>query len=45
MNRLPDMNNALITLDEDHITPAAARYIMQAVYDEDIFRLIKQTTK
>lgn len=32
MNRLPDANNALITMDEDHITPAAARFIMAAVY-------------
>jgi len=44
MNRLPDMNNALITLDEDHITPAAARYIMQAVYDEDISNKVKTVT-
>ena len=31
LNRIPGPENALTTLDEDHITPAAARYLVRAV--------------
>jgi peptidoglycan/LPS O-acetylase OafA/YrhL len=31
LNRVPGAENALTTLDEDHITPAAARYLVQGV--------------
>ena len=31
MNRLPGDENILVTLDEDHITPAAAKFIVNAV--------------
>ena len=46
MNRIPDTNNALITMDEDHITPAAARFIMAAVYRDVLSkRLSNQKSK
>jgi hypothetical protein len=35
LNRIPNTENALTTLDEDHITPAAARYLVQGL-SEDI---------
>lgn len=31
LNRIPNTENALTTLDEDHITPAAARYLVQGL--------------
>jgi hypothetical protein len=31
LNRIPGTENALTTLDQDHITPAAARYLVQGV--------------
>ncbi|WP_217425428.1 acyltransferase family protein [Polynucleobacter tropicus] len=32
LNRIPGVENALTTLDEDHITPAAARYLVRGMY-------------
>lgn len=31
LNRVPGTDNALTTLDEDHITPAAAKYLVQGL--------------
>lgn len=31
LNRIPGADNALTTLDQDHITPAAARYLVQGL--------------
>ena len=31
LNRVPGTDNALTTLDEDHITPAAARYLVKGL--------------
>jgi peptidoglycan/LPS O-acetylase OafA/YrhL len=42
MNRLPQSNNALITLDEDHITPAVARFIMDAVYRDAVAKMLDE---
>ena len=39
LNRLPGVDNALTTLDEDHITPAAARYLVQGVREAHLNKL------
>ena len=41
LNRIPDTDNALTTLDEDHITPAAGRYIVQGLNHDILIRLVK----
>jgi hypothetical protein len=42
LNRIPNTDNALTTLDEDHITPAAARYIVQGL-SADILKQVNST--
>lgn len=39
LNRVPGAENALTTLDEDHITPAAARYLVRGLSQADLNRL------
>ena len=41
LNRVPGAENALTTLDVDHITPAAARYLVQGVRNSTLATYIK----
>ncbi|QWD70684.1 acyltransferase family protein [Polynucleobacter sp. UB-Siik-W21] len=41
LNRMPGAENALTTLDEDHITPAAARYIVKGLNHDFLNALVK----
>jgi hypothetical protein len=41
LNRIPDTDNALTTLDEDHITPAAGRYVVQGLHQDILIKLVK----
>jgi peptidoglycan/LPS O-acetylase OafA/YrhL len=45
LNRIPGVDNALTTLDEDHLTPAAARYLIQGLRQSNLDELIYQTLK
>jgi hypothetical protein len=42
LNRLSGLDNALTTLDEDHITPAAAKYLVQGLRQEFLEHAISQ---
>ena len=44
LNRIPGTDNALTTLDEDHITPAAGRYIVEGLNQDILNKIIKQAT-
>jgi peptidoglycan/LPS O-acetylase OafA/YrhL len=39
LNRIPNTENALTTLDEDHITPAAGRYIVEGLNQEILIKI------
>ena len=41
LNRIPGTDNALTTLDEDHITPAAGRYLVEGLNQEMLTKLVK----
>jgi len=41
LTRVPDTDNALVTLDEDHITPAAGRYIVKGLNQDILIKLVK----
>lgn len=41
LNRLPNTDNALTTLDEDHITPAAGRYLVEGLNQDALSTLVK----
>lgn len=41
LNRIPNTDNALTTLDEDHITPAAGRYIVEGLNRDVLVKLVK----
>lgn len=41
LNRIPGSQNALTTLDRDHITPAAARYLVQGLNQDILSKLIQ----
>lgn len=41
LNRIPNTDNALTTLDEDHITPAAGRYLVQGLNQDILSGLVK----
>jgi peptidoglycan/LPS O-acetylase OafA/YrhL len=41
LNRIPNTDNALTTLDEDHITPAAGRHIVEGLKRDVLSTLVK----
>jgi hypothetical protein len=41
LNRIPGTDNALTTLDEDHITPAAGRYIVEGLNQDILSKIVK----
>lgn len=41
LNRIPGTDNALTTLDEDHITPAAGRYLVEGLNHDVLRALVK----
>ncbi len=41
LNRIPNTDNALTTLDEDHITPAAGRYLVEGLNQDVLSTLVK----
>ncbi|WP_353432633.1 acyltransferase family protein [Polynucleobacter sp. MWH-UH23A] len=41
LTRIPKTDNALTTLDEDHITPAAARYLVQGLNQDTLSNFVK----
>lgn len=43
LNRIPGTDNALTTLDEDHITPAAGRYIVEGLNQDVLSKIVQQT--
>lgn len=45
LNRIPGSENALTTLDEDHITPAAARYLVQDLRKRFLDQFVLGNTK
>lgn len=45
LNRIPGEENALTTLDEDHITPAAARYLVRGLRGTSLDQSISLSTK
>jgi peptidoglycan/LPS O-acetylase OafA/YrhL len=40
LNRIPGTENALTTLDQDHITPAAARYLVRGINEKILLQAI-----